>query len=152
MDRLKEGYNGPQGEKTKTKFIHDILEGQKYTREPMKCVMNRSKIGAKTVIMGMSGMLDCAANFHFKYKRKTCDVCLVLDDESHRINHCKKFSYMNLCESELKFDFRKIYSKDHCDVDKAEYVIRQLWDLSNGKNQMKPPLTPAPGDSLVETD
>ena len=151
VDRLKEGYSGPQGERTKIKFIHDIIEKQTYKREPMACVIKRSKIGAKTLIMGMSGMLDCPANFHFKYKRKTCDVCSVLHDDSHRINYCKKFSYMNLNESELKFDFQKIYSKDRCDVDKAEYVIRQLWDLSNGKNQMKPSLTPVHIGNTVNT-
>ena len=139
LERLKAGYDGSQGEKTKTAFMKDIIENQVYTRKPMKNVINRTKCGTRAIIMGMAGMLDCAANFHYKYKRKICDVCLVLDNESHRINYCKKFEHNNLYHSEHKFDFQKIYSDNPSDVDKAEYVIRQLWDLSNGKNQMKLP-------------
>ena len=90
--------------------------------------------------MGMSGMLDCANNYHFKYKTKNCNTCKVIDDESHRINECEKFSYINLCDSGVVFDFNKIYSEERNDVDKAEYVIRHLWDLANGKNHVKPPI------------
>ena len=89
--------------------------------------------------MGMSGMLECANNFHFEYKRKTCDSCNEIDDESHRINNCEKYAYMNLYESDIKFDFSMIYSDQSENLNKVEHVIRQLWDLSNGKNQMKPP-------------
>ena len=137
MERLKEGLNGPHGEKQKTAFLRDLIHEQHYSRRPLENVVNRSKTGVRAVIMGMSGMLDCANNFHFKYKRKSCDVCKVIDDESHRINHCKKFAHINLYNSELKFDFQTIYSDKRSDVDKVEYVIRQLWDLSNGKNSMK---------------
>ena len=104
----------------------------------MTNILNRSKMGAKAIIMGMSGMLDCANNYHFKYKSKTCNECKEIDDESHRINYCKKYAYINLFESDLKFDFCNIYSEEKEEVDKVEYVIRHLWDLSNGKNQMKP--------------
>ena len=103
----------------------------------MANVIGRSKAGAKAIIMGMSGMLDCASNYHYKYKRKTCDTCGELDTESHRINYCKKFDQNNLYWSQLKFDFQNIYSDNRDDVDKAEFVIKQLWDLSNGKNQMR---------------
>ena len=137
MERLKEGLNGPHGKKQKTAFLRDLIHEQHYSRRPIENVVNRSKTGVRAVIMGMSGMLDCANNFHFKYKRKSCDVCKVIDDESHRINHCKKFAHINLYNSELKFDFQTIYSDKRSDVDKVEYVIRQLWDLSNGKNSMK---------------
>ena len=112
LDRLKEGNVGVSGTKIKTKYIHDLLERDNYTRQPMKNILNRSKIGVRALIMGMSGMLDCANNFHFKYKRKTCDLCSEIDNESHRINHCKKYAYMNLHNSELKFDFSTIYSSE----------------------------------------
>ena len=138
--RLKESYDGTHGEKTKTTFMQDFIFKTNYTRQPMTNVINRSKIGARAIIMGMSGMLDCANNYHFKYKTKNCNICEVIDDESHRINECKKFSYINLCDSGVVFDFNKIYSEERNDVDKAEYVICHLWDLANGKNHVKPPM------------
>ena len=109
------------------------MENQEYMREPMKNVINRTKGGTR----GMAGMLDSAANFHYKYKSKMCDVCPLLDIESHRINYCKKFELNNLYYSELKFYFQNINSDNRSDVDKAMYVIRQLWVLSDGKNQMR---------------
>ena len=141
IDRIKETLDGTQAEKTKTNFIQDLIEKSTYSRQPMTNILNRSKMGAKAIIMGMSGMLDCANNYHFKYKSKTCNVCKEIDDESHRINYCKKYAYINLFESEHKFDFSNIYSKEKEEVDKVEYVIRHLWDISNGKNQMKPPVS-----------
>ena len=137
LECIKEGYHGPNGEKTKTAFIRYFLEKESYSWQPIKNVVNRSKLGARAVIMGMSGMLDCAKNFHLKYKRKICEICKVIDDASHRINHCGKFNDVNPFNSKHKFDFQSIYPDNKCDVVKAEYIIRQLWDLSNGKNQMK---------------
>ena len=83
-------------------------------------------MGAKAIIMGVSGMLDCANNYQFEYKSKTCNMCKEIDD---------------LFESEHKFDFSNIYSEEKEEVDKVEFVIHHLWDISNGKNQMKPPVS-----------
>ena len=84
------------GEGTKTRFIRQLLQNESYIRKPMNNVLNRSKIGARAIIMGMSGMLDCANNFHFRYKRKTCKQCGEIDDESHRINYCVNFKTTDL--------------------------------------------------------
>ena len=125
------------GEGTKTRFIRHMLQHESYARKPMNNVLNRSKIGARAIIMGMSGMLDCANNFHFKYKRKTCNECGEIDDESHRINYCVKYQATNLYFSNTKFDFNSIYLNSKDALDRAEYVILHLWDVKNGKNQMK---------------
>ena len=101
---------------------------------PAPNILNRSKVGARTIIMGMSGMLQCRNNFYHKYKTKLCDTCEVVDDESHRINCCKKFEKINLYNSDIKFDFSCIYSMNV----EAEYVIRQMWDITNQKNEMIP--------------
>ena len=106
IQRMKEGYQGSQGEKTKTKFIKNIIENNAYERKPMAHIMEgRSKTGARALIMGISGMLDCANNFHFKYERRNCNDCGVIDDESHRINYCKKYEAYNLYHSHTKYDF-----------------------------------------------
>ena len=76
--------------------------------------------------MGMSGMVDCKNNYHLKYKTKICDTCEVIDDESHRINDCKKLEKINLYNLNVKFDYSCIYSMNSDAVNRAEYVIRQL--------------------------
>ena len=135
IQRLKEDCNGPQGVKQKARFASEILESKNYVREPMKNVLNRTK-RARALIMGMSGMLDCRNNFHHRYMTKNCDMCLVLDNEAHRINECRKYQEINLYFSDMKFDFQCIYSNDKEILDRTEQVILSLWDLYNDKNQM----------------
>ena len=84
--------------------------------------------------MGMAGMLDCANNFHNKYRTKECRVCCKVDDESHRINDCIVYSNVNLYYSRLKFDFGSVYSTNEKTLGRAETVIREIWSLDNGKN------------------
>ena len=135
-ERLIDECNGAHGEKTKTKSIKRLIDVDNFTRSPVLNIVNRSKIGTRAVIMGMSGMLDCRNNYHHKYKTKLCDNCGVTDDEMHRINYCIHFKRDNLYNSNLKFDFSCIYSNDKENIDRVEYVIRQLWDISHGKNNM----------------
>ena len=136
IERMKDECGGADGEKTKTKHFCRILQDKNFQRKTAPIILNRSKIGARAIIMGMSGMLDCKNNYHHKYKTKICDTCEVIDDESHRINDCKKFEKINLYNSNVKFDYSCIYSMNSDAVDRAEYVIRQLWDISNNKNEM----------------
>ena len=105
-------------------------------------------MGAKAIIMGMSGMLDCANHYHFKNRSKMFNESKTIDDESHRINYCKKYAYINLFESELNFDFSNIYAKEKEEIDKVEYVIRHLWDLFNSRNRIKSPVSPSISLSL----
>ena len=112
IERLKDGCSGAQGEKTKTKFFHNMLNDDNYRRNPSPSIINRTNLGARTIIMAMSGMLDCRNNYHFKYGTKLCDLCRTTDDETHRINYCRKFENVNLYHSDLKFEFKSIYSKD----------------------------------------
>ena len=119
-------------------FIKNIIENGAYERKPIAHIMEgRSKIGARALIMGISGMLDCANNFHFKYKRRNCDECGVIDDESHRINYCKKYEAYNLYHSHTKYDFSCIFSMNRDALDRTEQVILHLWDITNGKNKMR---------------
>ena len=103
----------------------------------MSNVLNRSKMGVRALIMGMSGMLDCANNFHNKYRTKECRECCKVDDESHRINDCVVFKDVNLYHSRLKFDFNSVYSENELTLDRAETVIRSVWILDNGKNSVR---------------
>ena len=136
IQRIKEGV-GSLSEQSKTKFIEEIINCESFKRAPLEHILKRSKMGARALIMGISGMLDCAKNFHFKYKTKICKACHVLDDEDHRINSCKLYASMNLYYSHVKFDFSCIFSNEKQVLDKVEHVILSLWDLTNGKNKMK---------------
>ena len=136
LQRIKEGI-GALSEQSKTSFIADLVKSESFKREPLEYILKRSKLGARALIMGISGMLDCAKNFHYKYKTKNCKFCHVVDDENHRINHCKVYADSNLYNSNLKFDFSCIFSQDREKLDKVEHVILSLWDLNNGKNKMK---------------
>ena len=87
--------------------------------------------------MSMFGMLDCAKNFKLGSGGELCSVCDVTDDENHRINFCSRFKHMNLYNSSIKFDFRSIFSMNPDTIDRAVNVVHSLWDLKNGKNEMR---------------
>ena len=127
---------GEKGEKRKTKNIIEILNDKNYVRSPRMNVLCKSRYRSRVQIMSMFGMLDCANNYKYGNKGELCSMCNTTDDENHRINFCKKFSGMNLCDSLVKFDFRSIYSMNHETVDRAIDVVSSLWNLRNGKNEM----------------
>ena len=66
-----------------------------------------------------------------------CATCNLVDDEDHRINDCLRFKGQNLCMSGLNYDFGAIYSDDEETVTRTIEVIRLLWNLENGQNEMK---------------
>ena len=82
-------------------------------------------------------MLDCASNYKCGYKQAICDVCKTCDNEHHRINYCVKYQARNLYKSSLKVDFKSIYSENVTTVDRIIDVICELWELDDGKNQMR---------------
>ena len=45
--------------KTKTKYILDQINNDSYKNEPLPEVVASSKLTAKTIIIGRSGMLQC---------------------------------------------------------------------------------------------
>ena len=60
-----------------------------------------------------------------------------MDDENHRINFCTKYCGTNLCDSLVKFDFCCIYSQNQESIDRTIDVVGSLWNLANGKNEMR---------------
>ena len=129
-------YDG-KGEKRKTKNIIEILNDKNYVRKPRMDILCKSRYRSRVQIMSMFGMLDCANNYKYGNKGELCSVCNTTDNENHRINFCTKFSGMNLCNSLVKFDFSSIYSMNHETVDRAIDVVGSLWNLRNGKNEMR---------------
>ena len=132
---------GETRQKTKTKFVVDKLNSRDYKREKDDFIThNQSILNIRALIMGRYGMLKCANNFSNGHGTKMCDMCKVKDDEDHRINACGKWEGINLINSSPKVTYDDIYHDDYerCLV-VVETVLR-LWDLENGKNEMRRPL------------
>ena len=100
-------------------------------------ILNKNRFRSRVQLMSIFGMLDCAKNYKCGYKGDLCSVCGVTDDENHRINFCPKFSQTNLYNSLVKFDFRCINSMNQETIDRAIDVVSDLWNLRNGKNEMR---------------
>ena len=64
-------------------------------------------------------------------------MCNVLDDESHRINDCKKRDGINVANSREKIMFGDIYLDDYERCLKVVERVLLMWDLENGKNEMR---------------
>ena len=90
--------------------------------------------------MGRFGMLKCANNFSYGHGTKMCDKCNVVDNESHRINDCEKWADTNLANRSQKVTFDDIYLDDNERCLKVVEIILTLWDLENGKNEMRKPV------------
>ena len=136
-EKLIELCHDRNGEKTETKYILERLKEKTYVRGPRMDILSKSRYKSRVHLMSIFGMLDCAKNYKFGYKGELCSVCNVTDDENHRINFCPKFCRTNLCNSLVKFDFRCIHSMNQDTIDRAIDVVSELWDLRNGKNEMR---------------
>ena len=129
---------GEAKKKTKTMFVLDKLDLPNYKRGPDSFILSHDYIlYTRALIMGRYGMLKCTNNFSCGYGTKMCDTCNVLDDESHRINHCGKWQGANLHKNNSKIDYSEIFSDDTSKCLQIVKLILSLWDLENGKNEMR---------------
>ena len=132
---------GETKQKTKTKFVVDKVDRSDYQRKPDNFIArNHSILHTRALIMGRYGMLKCANNFSSGHGTKMCDVCKVVDDEDHRINTCRKWGVANLINSTEVVTYGDIYLDDYERCLVVVETILKLWDLENGKNEMRRPL------------
>ncbi len=71
------------------------------------------------------------------YGSKACNRCNEVDNEDHRINHCPRWEMINLLKSDQKIVFDDIYSDDTEKCLAVVKIILSMWDLENGKNEMR---------------
>ena len=129
---------GEATKKKKTRFVLENLDLPDYKRKPDSFIMHHNYIlHSRALIMGRYGMLKCASNFRNGFGTDKCDKCNVVDDESHRINHCKKWQNINRFEDSEKIIFTDIFSNDTKKCFAVVQVILSVWDLGNGKNEMR---------------
>ena len=111
------------------------MANQQYVREPEKEILQMTKKEAKTIIIARYGMLECGKNF--KGTAQTiCEMCNVLDDESHRLNNCIKWKERNLFDSDEKVNFNDVYSNDIRIVRNIIPLIQSLWNVKNAHGTM----------------
>ena len=129
---------GETKQKTKTKHVLDKINEPGYSRKLDGFVdCYPSIIYTRALIMGRYRMLQCANNFSNGYGTKLCDYCKVVDDEEHRINNCKKWENVNWYHNSEKIVYSDIFSDD---TDRCLIVVKAIltvWDLNNGKNEVR---------------
>ena len=129
---------GETKQKTKTKFVIDSVNDGDYSRGPDKYILrNHSITHTRALIMGRYGMLKCANNFSNGHGTKLCDRCKVIDNEDHRINDCTKWEGVNLVDKSRGITLDDIYFDDYDRCLAVVETIHSLWDLENGKNEMR---------------
>ena len=129
---------GETKQKTKTKFVMNKVNDCDFERKPDNFIIkNHSITHTRALIMGRYGMLKWANNFSHGHGTRNCDVCNVVDDESHRMNECIKWGGINLADKTEKISFNDIYLDDYHRCLAVVVLILSIWDLENGKNEMR---------------
>ena len=137
MEDCQNKQRGVLKEKTKTRTIIRKLECEEYKRNPSPLLCSLSCLMTRALIMGRYGMLQCRANYSCGSGVKLCNECGVDDNESHRINYCPKYRNVNCYDNMDKVDFDDIHSDDMDIVIPVIETILAVWDLQNGKNNMR---------------
>ena len=130
----KEG--GEQKPKTKTKHLIELINCDTYSRMTQTELLYCTRQETKTIIISRFGMLECGRNFKGTLS-DVCKTCKVLDDESHRMNHCASFKDINLHLNDIKVDFNDIYSSDVNILRKIIPVIEKVWNLTTAHGTIR---------------
>ena len=132
----KEKVGSTEKVKTKTKYILNQINEDSYTGKPLPEIISSNRLRAKTLIIARSGMLECGKNFKATIP-ETCNRCMQIDDENHRMNECLNWEHLNSLGAGGKVDFQDVYSNDPHKLSVVTDRIRCVWELSLGKGIMR---------------
>ena len=135
MEDCHKMVEGRKVRKTKTAHIVDQLESECYTRTPSPELQKLTKQETKTLMISRFGMLECGINFKGS-KPTICSICNKSDDETHRLNHCKRFRSMNYYDETVKPNFNDIFSSDIGVLRNIIPVIEKIWNTRNAHGTM----------------
>ena len=127
--------DGTRKPKTKTAHIIDTLKKDTYTRGAQEDILKCSKHEAKTLVIARFGMLECGRNYRGTI-REICDICNVIDNEDHRLNHCPKFRLVNNFDAAEKYSFDNVFSSDAQIFKKAINAIEKVWNTRSAHGTM----------------
>ena len=80
-------------------------------------------------------MLECGQNFKGSMK-EICNICKVIDDENHRLNHCKNFKEVNFYDYIDKVEFEYINSDDITVLREIIPKIEKVWNTRTAHGTM----------------
>ena len=135
---LEECYTKEQGQlkpKTKTASIIEKLNNEEYKRTPCKELLTCTKQETKTIMIARFGMLECGKNFK-STMNKRCNPCNSLDDEDHRLNHCKKYRGINNFDSTQKDEFNLVYEDETESLKRIIPSLMRVWNTKNSYGSM----------------
>ena len=135
IDQCHKKENGEKKIKTKTAHIIDQITAENYTRGLTKEFTTLNRQETKTIMIARFRMLECGTNF----KGTICEICRIcrtVDDESHRLNYCKKYRHINLYDEECKVTFSDIYSSDVNVLKQMIPYIDKVWNTRNANGTM----------------
>ena len=81
------------------------------------------------------GMLQCGKNYKGTMN-ELCGECNDTDNEDHRVNYCKLYKDINLCNTTCKINFDDIYSHDLNIVRRILPIIERTWNTKTAHGVM----------------
>ena len=127
--------NGEQTTKTKTASIINNIAQETYIRKPSKELLECSKQETKTIMIARYRMLECGQNLKGSMQ-EICNTCGEIDNENHRLNHCKNFEDINFYHDIDKVDFESINSDDIKVLRDIIPKIERVWNTRNAHGTM----------------
>ena len=88
--------------------------------------------------MARNRMLECGKNYKGTMA-ETCQMCLVTDDENHRMNDCISWREINNVDKSHRASFSDVFSSEYATLNNAIREIQSIWELHNGNGRMKKP-------------
>ena len=96
--------------------------------------MGANKQRTRTIFLSQNGMLECGKNMKGTIS-EICKDCQILDDESHRLNNCKKWVVRDDNRGDL--NFQNVYDSDVGVVNNIIDEIEKVWETKFANGRMK---------------
>ena len=107
--------------------------GEKYAQSYDPLTNTRQRL-----LLARFRMLECGTNYKGSLN-DICEICKMKDDESHRLNDCKKFRCTNFYDSSDHVSFDAVFSSDIKTLKKIIPLINQVWNTRNANGTMIKP-------------
>ena len=138
LDQCHKKENGVMRKKTKTAHLVDQLSAQDYARGLRNEFTTLNRQETKTILIARFRMLECGINFKGTMS-EICRLCGTIDDENHRLNHCRKYQHINLYDEPRKVTFNDVYSSDPDILKQMIPFIDKVWNTRNANGSMNCP-------------
>ena len=104
--------DGIESVKRKTEYVLENISNDTARNITSRKIIHLTRLQARALVMGQSGMLECANNFKTGCGGNVCMECGVIDNEYHRINLCKVWQKSNFYNDIEKINFMDIFDEN----------------------------------------